>query len=91
MQATRVALEFEIQRLQQRVEVLNDRQRDPDLLLGGVRQLQAGELLAGVVAFEAPEPTGPCRHAVMKQHGMDALQPFGALIDERLAQAHAGA
>ena len=87
----RIALELVVQRPQLRVEVLNDRQRDLDLLARGVRQRQHVKLLAGVVTFEAPEPTRLRRHAMVEQHGVDALQPLGALIHQRLAQPHPGA
>ncbi len=41
----------------------------------------------GVAAVEAADGKS---HAVVKEHSVDALQPFGALIDERLAQPHQG-
>jgi hypothetical protein len=39
-------LKLEVQRMQLRVEMLDEGQRDLDLLLGGRRELQAGQLLA---------------------------------------------
>ena len=91
MQPARVALELQVERVQLSVEVLDDRQRDLDLLVRNRREREAAELLPGVVAFEPSEPAGLRRDAVMKQHRVDPLQPFGALVDQRLAQADAGA
>jgi hypothetical protein len=88
-QPPRVTLELEVQQPQLSVEVLDHRQGDLNLLLIGRRQGEAGQLFAGVVAFEAAEPAGLRRHAMMEQHGVDALQPLGALIEERLAQPDA--
>ncbi|HEX5924633.1 MAG TPA: hypothetical protein VFY45_12435 [Baekduia sp.] len=65
--------------------MLDDRQRDGDLALRGRRELQAGELLVGVAAIE---PADREADTVMEEHGVDALQPLGALVDERLAQPH---
>jgi hypothetical protein len=40
--------------------------------------------------FEAIEPADREANAMMEARGLDALQPLGALVDERLAQAHQG-
>lgn len=67
------------------VDVRDDGQRDGDLALRGRRELKRGELLVGVAPIE---PGDGEAHAVVKEHGVDALQPLGALVDERLAQPH---
>jgi hypothetical protein len=45
-------------------------------------------LLVRVAAVESADGQAD---AVMEEHGVDALQPLGALVDERLAQPHQGA
>jgi hypothetical protein len=66
--------------------MLDDPQCDGDLLLGHERKLERGELLAGGPCVQPRE--APCLDgdAVVKQHGVDALQPLGALTNECLAQ-----
>ncbi len=51
-------------------------------------RFQLGELLVCVAALQASETAGLHGHAVVKQHGVDALQPLGALADDGLAQPH---
>jgi len=82
------ALQLKIEIVQYAVEVLDDAQRDGDLLLGDRGQVQVGELLAGVLALQACKAPGLHRHAVVKEDGVDALQPLGALINQRLSQPH---
>jgi hypothetical protein len=70
------------------VERVDHRERHLDPLAGGVGQLELGE--EGAPA----DPQQLIRHAtdaVVEQRCLDALQPAGALVDERLAQAGAGA
>jgi hypothetical protein len=43
---------------------------------------------AETLAVQASHASGLDRHAVVKQDGVYALQPLGALPDERLAQTH---
>jgi hypothetical protein len=82
---TRERLEVAVERPQLAVDVRDDGQRDGDLALRGRRELKRGELLVGVAPIE---PGDGEAHAVVKEHGVDALQPLGALVDERLAQPH---
>jgi hypothetical protein len=65
--------------------VLDDGQGDFDLSAGRRRDVERGEPLARVAAIEAADGK---LDAVMEEHGVDALQPLGALVNEGLAQAH---
>jgi hypothetical protein len=58
------------------------------LELGASCPVQSGQWLVRVAAVESADGQA---HAVVKEHGVDALQPLGALIDERLAQPHQSA
>ena len=49
------AVKLQIDVVHDAVEVLDDSQRDGDLLLGGAWQVQRGELLARVAALQAPQ------------------------------------
>jgi hypothetical protein len=55
--------------------------------LRGRREVEGGEPLVRVAAIE---PADREADAVMEEHGVDALQPLGAPVDERLAQPHQG-
>ena len=66
--------------VQHAVEVLDDPQRDSDLLLGGLWQLQVGELLVRVATLQAPEAPGLHGHAVVKQDGVNALALSAKLV-----------
>ena len=67
--------------MQLAVEVLDDPQRDRDLLLSDRGKLERGELLTGGPGVQSGKAPGLDRDAVVKQDGVDALQPFGALIN----------
>ena len=67
------------------VDVRDDGQATVICRWRGRRQIQGGQLLLGVAAVE---PADGEPRTVLKEHGVNALQPFGALVDERLAQPH---
>ncbi|MCA1689418.1 MAG: hypothetical protein LC720_02945 [Actinobacteria bacterium] len=68
------------------IEVPDDPDRDRDLLLGDRRQVKPGELLGVGLTLETAEARGLDGHPVVKHHGVDALQPLLALINQRLSQ-----
>jgi hypothetical protein len=69
------------------VERVDDAQRDRDLLARRRWQFQALQppALAGREQVASP------RDAMVREHGLDALLPLAALVDERVTQTHAGA
>jgi hypothetical protein len=52
--------------------------------MGGVGQLEPGELLAEAFALQASRTAGFHGHAMVEEDGVDALQPLGALVDQLL-------
>src|SRR5215217_7985576 len=85
--AAPVGAQLARQRLRLGVQRVDDRQRDRDLLARRRRQV---ELLKPLPLFHGEQITS-LRNAVVIEHGLDALLPLAALVNERVAQAHAGA
>jgi hypothetical protein len=67
------SLKLEIERVYLTVEVLDDPQRDRNLLSGDRREVELGELLTCAAGIQASEAAGLDRDAVVKQHGADAI------------------
>jgi hypothetical protein len=85
--AAPVGAQLARERLGLGVQRVDDRERDRDLLARRRRQV---ELVKPLPLFHGEQITS-LRNAVVIEHGLDALLPLAALVDERVAQAHAGA
>jgi hypothetical protein len=83
----RVRAQLAIERLTPRVERVHHRARERDLLASGLGQRQGIEPVAPRVRHQ---PT-PLRAAVVLEHRLDPLLPFGALLAEPVAQPDQGA
>ena len=85
--AARVGAQLAVQRRELSVVGVDHRQRDGDLLARGRRQRQARQPRARLGGQQATAGWG----AVVIEHGLHALLPLAALIDQGVAQPDAGA
>jgi hypothetical protein len=84
--AASVGAQLARERLGLGVERVDDRERYRDLLARR-RRLE----LLQPLALVGREQVASLRDAMVVEHGLDALLPLATLVDERVAQAHAGA
>ena len=84
--AARVGAQLLVQRRDLRLERVDHRQRDRDLLTRGRRQRLGRQPLAPVT----DQQRAALRTAMVIQRRLDPLLPLRALLRERVAQPHAG-
>jgi hypothetical protein len=85
--AVGVVAQLPVERRELRVERVDHRQRDRDLLACRGRQLQVRQPCARLGA----EQPAARRDTVVIEHRLDPLLPLAALVDERVAQPHPAA
>jgi hypothetical protein len=84
VRVSRVGAQLAIQRCQLDLERVDHRHRDGDLLARRRGQRRPREPRP---ALNGHQPA-PLRAAVVIEHGLDALLPLAALIDQRVTQPH---